>query len=203
MSAPPGLFTIGRQIADFAEVIHAHDQVACRSGPGVHGRQPAQLCHDGRRCNEVPRGSAWPYIGSRRVEARYRTWARQKCQHMPIACLWWVLPCSHHRATWRPQRRSTNASMRIQACCTRTNPARSDANHHAAGKLFFIVTTLVAINYCNDVGVFESIDFNTKLTIRDDRVEETVSGSHRYITELGVVGDHTTNYTLACRRSKQ
>ena len=85
----------------------------------------------------------------------------------------------------------------------RLSPSQSDANHHAAAKLFaFVVTTVMAIGFCNGVGAFASIDFDTKLTIRDDRVEKTVSGSHRYFTELGVVGDSTTNYTLACGFSK-
>jgi hypothetical protein len=84
----------------------------------------------------------------------------------------------------------------------RLSASQSDVNHYAAVGLFFVGNTVVAISYRNDVGVFEFVDFNTKLTIRDDRAEATVSGSHRYFTELGVVGDPTTNYTLACGRSK-
>ncbi|HEX4942940.1 MAG TPA: hypothetical protein VFV55_01230 [Usitatibacteraceae bacterium] len=58
--------------------------------------------------------------------------------------------------------------------------------------------TVVAIDYFNDVGVFESVDLSTTLTLRDN--DETISGSHSYFTSLGIAGEHTTNYTLACRR---
>ena len=63
---------------------------------------------------------------------------------------------------------------------------------------FFTGNTVAATGHCDDTDVFESIDFSTKLTIRDDRVEATVFESHRHFTEPGVVGDPTTNHTLAC-----
>ena len=58
--------------------------------------------------------------------------------------------------------------------------------------------TVVAISYYNDVGVFDAIDFRTQLTLHDDKNAETISASHTYFTEQGVIGDRTTNYTLTC-----
>lgn len=61
--------------------------------------------------------------------------------------------------------------------------------------------TVVEVSYFNDVGVFDSIDLRTHLTLRDN--EETVSGSHSYFTSQGVAGERTTNYTLSCSRLKR
>jgi hypothetical protein len=63
--------------------------------------------------------------------------------------------------------------------------------------------SIVDISYYSDVGVFDSIDFRTKLTLRDDKAVETASGSHTYYVSLGVSGQHTTNYNLTCQRLKQ
>jgi hypothetical protein len=63
--------------------------------------------------------------------------------------------------------------------------------------------SVVDISYYSDVGVFDSIDFRTKLTLRDDKASETASGSHTYFASLGLVGEHTTNYNLTCQRLKQ
>jgi hypothetical protein len=60
-------------------------------------------------------------------------------------------------------------------------------------------STTVSISYYNDVGVFEAIDFNTELQLRDDRTPETTSGTHTYWSSLGVAGSHTTSYALTCR----
>ncbi len=75
---------------------------------------------------------------------------------------------------------------------------------------FFDATTrresgasIVDIGYYSDVGVFNSIDFRTRLTLRDDKSTETASGSHTYFVSLGVAGEHTTNYNLTCQRLKQ
>lgn len=62
--------------------------------------------------------------------------------------------------------------------------------------------TVVYIGYYNDVGVFEAVDLRTKLVIHDDKPDDVTSGRHMYFTELGVAGDHTTDYTLACHRLK-
>jgi hypothetical protein len=59
---------------------------------------------------------------------------------------------------------------------------------------------VVAIDYFNDVGVFHAIGFNTRLTLHDGKGIETTAGSHTFSTSLGVTGNHTTNYTLTCRR---
>lgn len=61
--------------------------------------------------------------------------------------------------------------------------------------------TVVEMSYFNDVGVFDSIDLRTHLTLRDDT--ETVSGSHSYFTSQGAAGERTTNYTLTCNRLKR
>ena len=58
--------------------------------------------------------------------------------------------------------------------------------------------TVVSIDYFNDVGVFVSVGFNTQLSM--GRNIESTSGSHSLSTSLGVVGTHSTNYTLTCRR---
>jgi hypothetical protein len=63
--------------------------------------------------------------------------------------------------------------------------------------------TVVTISYFNDVGVFEFVDFRTRLKIRDDGKVETNSGTHTYFTSLGTAGEHTTDYTLACARLKR
>jgi hypothetical protein len=59
--------------------------------------------------------------------------------------------------------------------------------------------TVVAIDYFNDVGTFHNIGLNTRLTLHGGGIE-TNAGSHQFSTSLGVVGNHATNYTLACRR---
>jgi len=63
-------------------------------------------------------------------------------------------------------------------------------------------TTTVSISYFNDVGVFESIDFNTELKLPNGRTPETTSGSHTYWSSLGVAGNHTTSYALTCQVQK-
>ena len=61
--------------------------------------------------------------------------------------------------------------------------------------------TVVEISYFNDVGVFDSIDLRTRLTLHEDA--ETISGSHSYFTSQGVAGERTTNHTLTCSRLKR
>jgi hypothetical protein len=60
---------------------------------------------------------------------------------------------------------------------------------------------VVAIDYFNDVGVFHNIAFNTKLVIHNNQGIESTAGSNTFSTSLGVVGNHTTNHTLTCRRA--
>jgi hypothetical protein len=57
------------------------------------------------------------------------------------------------------------------------------------------------IAYFNDVGVFNSIDFRAKLNLRDDR-GETTDGSYTFFTLLPASAEHTTNYSLTCKRVK-
>ena len=59
----------------------------------------------------------------------------------------------------------------------------------------------VNIAYFNDVGVFNSVDFRAKLSLRDDR-SETTDGSYTFFTSLPGSAAHATNYTLTCRRVK-
>ena len=63
---------------------------------------------------------------------------------------------------------------------------------------------VVGISYFNDVGVFNTIEFSTKLTLNKKGKAETTSGSHSFITTLGVPSqqDHTTNYTLTCLQTQ-
>ena len=60
--------------------------------------------------------------------------------------------------------------------------------------------TIVTMSFYRDVGVFDSIDFSTYLTLRNDRVEETASGSLTLYTSQP--GYRTTNYKLTCSRVK-
>lgn len=61
--------------------------------------------------------------------------------------------------------------------------------------------TTVDVGYYNDVGVFEYVDLGTNVTVRNER-EETTTGSSSYFTSLGTAGEHTTDYTLTCRETK-
>ena len=65
--------------------------------------------------------------------------------------------------------------------------------------------TVVGISYFNDVGVFDAIDFSTKLTLHKKGVAESTSGSHTFTTTAGGTPqrEHTTNYTLTCKQTKQ
>jgi hypothetical protein len=60
---------------------------------------------------------------------------------------------------------------------------------------------VVAIDYFNDVGVFHSVAFSTQLALREGRNIDSTSGSHVFSTSIGVPGNHTTNYTLSCKRA--
>jgi hypothetical protein len=63
--------------------------------------------------------------------------------------------------------------------------------------------TIVGIGYFNDVGTFNTIQFDTTLTILNDQPTETVSGGQSFFTSLSPLnGEHRTNYTLTCRRAK-
>lgn len=63
--------------------------------------------------------------------------------------------------------------------------------------------TVVEMSYYNDVGVFDAVDFSTELTIHDENNGETTSGSHTYWSSLGIAGNHTTEYSLTCKRLKE
>jgi hypothetical protein len=59
----------------------------------------------------------------------------------------------------------------------------------------------IAIDYFADVNTFDSVNFNTRVTLHDSRGIETTSGSHTFSSSQGAQpGNHTTNYTLTCRR---
>jgi hypothetical protein len=60
---------------------------------------------------------------------------------------------------------------------------------------------VVSIDYFNDVGVFHNIAFSTRLALRDGRNIDSTSGNHVFSTSIGVPGNHTTNYTLTCKRA--
>lgn len=57
----------------------------------------------------------------------------------------------------------------------------------------------VDLGYYNDVGVFEYVDLGASVTVLNDH-DETVTGSNSSFTSLGAAGEHTTDYTLTCRR---
>jgi len=65
---------------------------------------------------------------------------------------------------------------------------------------------VVSIDHFSDVGVFVAIGFNTSLTLRGGGGLESTSGSHSTYVSSGVSpmivgGNHTTNYSLNCRRA--
>jgi hypothetical protein len=63
--------------------------------------------------------------------------------------------------------------------------------------------TVIGIRYFNDVGVFNTVDFSTKLTLHKRGIAETTSGSHSFITtQTGPQQEHTTNYTLTCLQAR-
>lgn len=62
--------------------------------------------------------------------------------------------------------------------------------------------SVIEIGYYNDVGVFEYAELGTSVTVRNDRADETTTGSSSYFTSLGTAGEHTTDYTLTCHRLK-
>jgi hypothetical protein len=73
-------------------------------------------------------------------------------------------------------------------------------------KLFFASTAReagsisVAIDYFADVNTFDSVAFNTRLTIHGRGIGTTF-GSHTFSSSQGTQpGNHTTNYVLTCRR---
>jgi hypothetical protein len=58
--------------------------------------------------------------------------------------------------------------------------------------------TVISINYFNDVGTFDNIDLRTDLILQDGK--GTTSGSHTFSTSVGSSGNHTTTYSLTCKR---
>lgn len=61
-------------------------------------------------------------------------------------------------------------------------------------------SAVVAINYFNDVGVFNAIDLSTSLVLSNGRAADATAGRHRFSTTLAAAGHHTTTYSLSCRR---
>jgi hypothetical protein len=58
----------------------------------------------------------------------------------------------------------------------------------------------VAIDYFSDVNTFDSVNFNTRLTLHGRGIEST-SGSSTFSSSQGAQpGNHTTNYALTCHR---
>lgn len=65
--------------------------------------------------------------------------------------------------------------------------------------------TTVTIDYFSDVGVFHAVGVTTQLSIRGGGGVDAASGSQNFSASNNVVpgsvgGNHTTNYTLTCRR---
>jgi hypothetical protein len=61
---------------------------------------------------------------------------------------------------------------------------------------------LIAIDYFNDADVFVAIGFDTKMLMRGGGALESTSGSQTFSSSQAVPpGNHTTRYTLACRRA--
>ena len=61
--------------------------------------------------------------------------------------------------------------------------------------------TVVSIDYYNDVGVFDAVDFRTSLTLHEEN-GETISGSQSFYTSRPFSAAHRTHYTLTCSRLK-
>jgi len=60
---------------------------------------------------------------------------------------------------------------------------------------------VVSIDYFSDVSVFDSISFNTRLTMHGGRGIETTSGGNTFSSsQAAQPGNHTTSYTLSCKR---
>jgi hypothetical protein len=86
-------------------------------------------------------------------------------------------------------------------------PFEDDFSTPTRLKLFTATTTqsagrmVVAISYFNDVSTFNSIDFDTQLTLVSRERSEAVSGSHTFSTSLDPLSGHyTARYTLTCMR---
>ncbi len=62
--------------------------------------------------------------------------------------------------------------------------------------------TVVSVSYFNDVGVFDSVDFGTTLTLRNGREIETINGGNSFFTSRPSSAEHRTNYTLSCGRAR-
>jgi hypothetical protein len=73
-----------------------------------------------------------------------------------------------------------------------------DATTHRDGG-----ASVVDVSYFSDVGVFDSVDFSTKLVLRDDKSAETATGSHTFYTSRPASAAHATSYNLTCQRLKQ
>ena len=62
---------------------------------------------------------------------------------------------------------------------------------------------VVSIRFDADVSVFNAVDFNASLKVRDRNKPETASGSNSFFSSLtGVAGAHRTEYTLTCQRAR-
>jgi len=65
--------------------------------------------------------------------------------------------------------------------------------------------TVVSIDYFSDVGVFVAVGFDAALTLHGGGAPESTAGGHTTFVSSGVTpqvvgGNHTTRYTLLCRR---
>ena len=60
-------------------------------------------------------------------------------------------------------------------------------------------SVVVTIDYFNDVGVFHSVGLTGRLAMNGQNQAST-SGTNFFSTSLGVAGNHSTDYTLVCRR---
>ena len=59
---------------------------------------------------------------------------------------------------------------------------------------------VVSIDYQNDVDTFDMVGFGTRLTLLGGGAISIAAGNQMFATSLGVAGNHTTTYTLSCKR---
>lgn len=60
---------------------------------------------------------------------------------------------------------------------------------------------VVEAGYSNDVGVFEYVEAGIRVRVPEDGSPGTATGKDSYFTNLGTAGEHTTEYSLTCRRA--
>jgi len=60
-------------------------------------------------------------------------------------------------------------------------------------------SSVISMNYFNDVGTFDSIMLDTSVTLVRRGATDSAAGRHTFSTSQGVAGNHLTAYSLSCR----